>query len=238
MIVFPAIDLQQGRCVRLRQGLKEEATVYGENPLAMARFLEAQGARYLHIVDLDGAFDGHGAQQALIVRMKDAVSIPVQVGGGIRTMETAAYYLENGVSRIIIGSMAVEDPAFINGLLSKYGERVAVSVDAKQGKVATRGWTEATALEAVPFIRELKEKGLRTVIYTDISRDGMLSGPNLEELQKVQVIGDLEVIASGGISSVADFKALQAMGLYGAITGKALYEGRFTLPELLQTLAE
>lgn len=232
MIILPAIDIQGGRCVRLKQGVKSDSKVYGEDPVQMGQKLAAEGARYLHVVDLDGAFEGNSIHQQVITELVKAIPIPVEVGGGIRTDAAAEAYLAAGVSRVIIGSMAVEDPDFVSRLTAQYGEKIAVSVDAKNGLVATRGWVETSSLEAVNFITDMKRRGVKTFIYTDISRDGMLTGPNREELAKVQAIGGIQVIASGGVSTPEDLLQLAEMKVYGAITGTALYEGRITMAQI------
>lgn len=234
MIILPAIDIRQGKCVRLKQGAKEAMTIYHDDPIEMALQLEAEGAKYLHVVDLDGAFDGTGIHGELIRHMVQKLSIPVEVGGGIRTAASADSYIEAGVSRVIIGSMAVEDPSFVDELVKKHGKKIAVSVDAKKGIVATRGWIDSSGVEAVSFIKNMKKRGVKTFIYTDIGRDGMLQGPNLKELKEVQQLGDLQLIASGGISSVEDLEAIANLGIYGAITGTAIYEERITMKQVRQ----
>lgn len=232
MIILPAIDIRQGKCVRLKQGAKEAMKIYHDDPVEMALKLEAEGAEYVHVVDLDGAFDGTGIHGDLIRRLVKKLTIPVEVGGGIRTAASAESYIDAGVSRVIIGSMAVEDPVFVSDLVKRHGKKIAVSVDAKKGVVATRGWIDSSGVEAISFIKDMKKRGVQTFIYTDIGRDGMLQGPNLKELMAVQQLGDLNLIASGGISSVKDLEDIANLGIYGAITGTAIYEGRITMEQV------
>ena len=220
MIVFPAIDIQGGKVVRLRQGVKEDSTTYFDDPVETAVKWRDEGAMFLHVVDLDGAFSGDRRNADVIGRICDAVDIPVQVGGGIRSEEAIETYLEEGVNRVIIGSKAVEDAAFITDMAKKYGSALAVSIDAKGDMVATRGWVDGSDKEVLP------------IVYTDISRDGMLTGPNMEMLSLLQQLPFIRLIASGGVSGIDDLKQLQAMKVYGAITGKALYEGKVTMAQI------
>ena len=232
MIVFPAIDIQGGKVVRLRQGVKEDSTTYFDDPVKTAVKWRDEGAMFLHVVDLDGAFSGNRRNADVIGRICDTVDIPVQVGGGIRSEEAIATYLEEGVNRVIIGSKAVEDEAFTRQMAKKYGSELVVSIDAKGDTVATRGWVEGSDKKVLPFASFLISIGLRTIVYTDISRDGMLTGPNLDMMEQLQHLPYIRLIASGGISSIEDLKTLQDMGVYGAITGKALYEGRITMEQI------
>ena len=224
MIVFPAIDIQGGKVVRLRQGVKEDSTTYFDDPVATAVKWRDEGAMFLHVVDLDGAFSGDRRNAGVIGRICDAVDIPVQVGGGIRS--------EDGVNRVIIGSKAVEDADFITDMARKYGSSLAVSIDAKGDMVATRGWVDGSDKEVLPFAHFLLSIGVNTIVYTDISRDGMLTGPNMEMLSLLQQLPFIRLIASGGVSGIDDLKQLQAMKVYGAITGKALYEGKVTMAQI------
>ena len=232
MKIFPAIDIEDGHCVRLKQGKIGDFTVYGDDPVKMALKWESLGAKYLHVVDLDGAFKGNGVNTEVIHRICQAVKIPVEVGGGIRSEEAIETYLEAGVNRVIIGSKAVEDPEFITAMAKKYGSSLAVSIDAKGDVVATRGWVDGSDKKVLPFAQSMLDIGINTLVYTDISRDGMLTGPNFEMLSQLQQLPFIRLIASGGMSSIADLKKLQAMGVYGAITGKALYEGKITMAEI------
>ncbi len=231
MIVFPAIDIQNGRAVRLRQGVKDDSTTYFDNPVEAAVKWADEGALFLHVVDLDGAFSGSLANASIISDICEAVDIPVEVGGGIRSEEAIETYLEAGVNRFIIGSKAVEDPDFMAAMAKKHGSMLAVSIDAKEDVVATRGWVDGSDKRVLPFAQSMLDLGINTLIYTDISRDGMLTGPNFTVLGQLQQLPYIRLIASGGMSSIDDLKKLKAMGIYGAITGKALYEGKITLAE-------
>ncbi len=233
MKIFPAIDIEGGHFVRLKQGNIQDITVYGNDPVKMALQFQEEGAQALHVVDLDGAFKGSGINTEIIRKMADALSVPIEVGGGIRTEEAIRLYLENGVHRAIIGSKAVASPYFAIKAAQKWGkDRIAVSLDAKGNNIATHGWVKESTQQVIPFARNLVEHGVDLIIYTDISRDGMLTGPNFEVLQELQTIPGIRLIASGGISSAEDLKKLSEMGVYGVITGKALYEGRLTMQEV------
>lgn len=233
MIIFPAIDIRGGKCVRLEQGIADKSTVYGEDPVDVAELWESQGALFLHIVDLDGAFQGVRLNRNVIRSIVDSVDIPVQLGGGIRSIEDIEDVLELGISRIILGTSVVEKDGFLEEGLDKYGDKIAVSIDAKNGFVAINGWTKISDLKANYYAKALENVGLRTLIYTDISKDGMLSGPNFEELKALKESVDMNIIASGGISSISDINSLKALKIYGAIIGKALYTGNIKLEEIL-----
>lgn len=227
MKLYPAIDMKNGQCVRLRQGRFDEVKVYGEDPAQVALWLKEQGARYIHTVDLDGALAGQGVNREALRRIVDAVGIPVQNGGGIRNMDQIRERLDLGVSRVIIGTAAVKDPAFLEEALSAFGpDRIVVGIDASKGMVALEGWVEVSHVSAVDLGRRMRKMGLKTCVYTDISRDGMLTGPNIEETVRMQEETGLSVIASGGVSSMEDLVRLDAAGLSGVIIGKAIYEGR------------
>lgn len=232
MLVLPAIDIQNGHAVRLRQGIEKDSTTYFEDPVEAAVQWCDGGAMFLHVVDLDGAFSGSRCNAGIIGRICEAIDIPVEVGGGIRSEEAIDAYLEQGVNRCIIGSKAVEDEEFITNMAKKYGSSLAVSIDAKGDMVATRGWVGDSDKEVLPFAQFLLNIGIHTLVYTDISRDGMLTGPNMEMLAQLQQLPYIRLIASGGMSSIDDLKALQRLGLYGAITGKALYEGKITMEQI------
>ena len=221
MIVFPAIDIKNGRCVRLRQGEASDVTVYGEDPVETALSFEEAGAEFLHVVDLDGAFEGKGVNTPLIRSICEAVSIPVETGGGIRTMDDIEERIDAGVFRVIIGSRAAEDPSFAAKAAARWKDRIAV-----------HGWTKSGGVKVMPLAKELLSSGVSTIIYTDISKDGMLTGPNFEMLEMLQALPGISLIASGGVSSPDDLKKLQDMGIYGAICGKALYEGRVTMEDI------
>lgn len=234
--VLPAIDLKAGRCVRLRQGLAAEETVYSDEPAAMARHWADQGATWLHVVDLDGAFQGRPAHLREIAEIAAAVSIPVEVGGGIRTRRDADALLKLGAARVIVGTKAVESLDELGRWAADLGPALAVGIDARDGRVQVKGWTETTGREAVSFAAELAGRGVRTLIVTDTATDGMMQGPNLAAVAAVCTAVPADVIASGGVRSAADIRALRALAapnLAGAIVGKALYERRTLLPELL-----
>lgn len=238
MIIFPAIDLKDGQCVRLVQGKVENKTVYSSTPAEVARRLQKQGARWLHIVDLDGAFSGKPANLQAIEAIADAVTIPFQVGGGLRTRQDIERLLQTGASRVIIGTRAVDGPDFIKELLDEFGnEKMVLGLDARDGRVAVQGWVETVELTAIELGCQMKELGMRTAVYTDVSRDGLLAGPNLAATREVALHTGLSVIASGGVSTGYHIRALQDMeadGVVGAIIGKALYDGKITLAEALQ----
>ena len=235
MKIFPAIDIEDGHCVRLKQGKIQDITVYGKDPVEMALKWQNLGAKYLHVVDLDGAFKGGGMNTEVIHDMCRKLSIPIEVGGGIRTEEAIKKHLENGVDRVIIGSKAVASPYFAIQAAKKYGsDHIAVSVDAHGDTVATHGWVDGSKQKVLPFVKTLLEHGVNTIVYTDISRDGMLSGPNFEMMETLQSLEGIHLIASGGVSCAEDLRKLSAMGVYGAITGKALYEGKVTMKEICE----
>ena len=238
MLLFPAIDLKEGKAVRLLQGRMEDSTIYADNPVDVAREFESQGAEYLHMVDLNGAFTGQPVNDETIRRIVGSVSLKIQVGGGIRTMERITELLELGVDRVILGTIAVKNPELVAEAARRYGRRVIVGIDAKDGLVAVQGWAETTEMRAIDLGKAMKAVGIQSVVFTDISRDGMLQGPNLESTVEMARETGLSVIASGGISNLDDLRNLQAevlkgVSIEGAITGKALYSGAFTLREAL-----
>lgn len=232
MILFPAIDIRNGKCVRLIQGDYDQEIVYGDSPTEMALLWEKQGAEFIHIVDLDGAKTGDSANQKAIQKVAGAVSVPIQVGGGIRSMEMIEKHIESGVDRVIIGTAAITNRSFLKEAVERYGDKIAVSIDARNGFVATDGWTETTDTKALDLLQELDEIGVKTVVYTDIFKDGMMQGPNFEELKAVHEASKIDVIASGGVTTEEDIAQLKEMNLYGAIIGKALYEGSLSLEKL------
>ncbi len=232
MIILPAIDIKDGRCVRLTQGRMDAETVYSNDPTEVARKWETLGAGIIHLVDLNGAIEGSAMNFDVIKRIKESVSIPVQIGGGIRDERTAAVYLEEvGVKRVIIGTAAYEDPEFLKSLTRRYPGRIAVGIDAKDGRVAIKGWVTVTDERAVTLARRLEGIGVASIIYTDISRDGMLSGPNVEATREMAEAVDIPVIASGGISSIKDIESYKGVPLEGIIIGKALYAGSIDLKD-------
>jgi phosphoribosylformimino-5-aminoimidazole carboxamide ribotide isomerase len=235
MMIFPAIDIKEGKCVRLLRGEFDQKTVYFDDPTEAALAWKDKGAKYIHMVDLDGALHGKGKNREAVKKILDAVDVPVQLGGGIRTVEIAVDWIELGISRVILGTAAVKNPEIVSELIKKVGaEKVIVSIDAKKGMVCTEGWMETSEIEAIAFAKDLQQKGVKTIVYTDIAKDGMLIGPNFEELAKLQEATQMDIIASGGIGNMAHVKELAQMGLYGAITGKALYEGTLALEEALE----
>ncbi len=239
MRLFPAIDLKDGRCVRLRQGRFDEASVYAEDPAKVAVWFARQGARYIHTVDLDGALAGKGVNAEALARIVKAVSIPVQTGGGIRNMEQIEERFACGAARVIIGTAAVRDPGFVREALRRYGaERIVVGIDAEGGMAAVNGWKEIASVSAVRLGKAMYETGLRYAVYTDIGRDGMLSGPNVESTCRMQEETGLTVIASGGVSGIEDLARLSEAGIYGAVIGKAIYEKRIDLKEAVRRFEE
>lgn len=232
MRLYPAIDLKDGKCVRLMQGNYNAVTVFGDNPSEMAKKWESLGGSYLHLVDLDGAKEGYSMNEEAIKSIVESVSIPVELGGGIRSLEQIEDKLKLGVSRVILGSAAVKNKALIQEAISKFGsDKIVVGVDAKDGKVAIEGWLEVTDLTAVAFCKELAKVGVETIIYTDIAKDGMMQGPNIQETKRLIEETGLDVVASGGVASLEDLKRVEAIGAEGAIIGKALYIGDIDLEE-------
>ncbi|MUV38618.1 1-(5-phosphoribosyl)-5-((5-phosphoribosylamino)methylideneamino)imidazole-4-carboxamideisomerase [Lentibacillus sp. JNUCC-1] len=234
MILFPAIDIRNGKCVRLIQGDYNQERIYSDSPVEMAKTWERENAAYLHIVDLDGAKNAQAVNENLITDIAKQISIPIQVGGGIRTQAQINAYINAGVDRVILGTAALQDDHLLKTAGDRYGARIAVSIDARNGYMATEGWTETSDVRALDFVKKLRDLGVQTVIYTDISKDGMLEGPNLTELEAIQSTVDVDIIASGGVTTEDDIRALRQMGLYGAIVGRALYDGTTTLKKLLE----
>ncbi|MBC1806710.1 1-(5-phosphoribosyl)-5-[(5-phosphoribosylamino)methylideneamino]imidazole-4-carboxamide isomerase [Listeria sp. FSL L7-0993] len=234
MQIFPAIDLKNGQCVRLFQGDFSKQTVVNEDPIAQAKAFASNGATYLHIVDLDGALEGRPVNLEIIKKMQTVAKIPVQVGGGIRSMAQVDYYLESGVNRVIIGSAALTNPDFLRAAVQKYGSKIAAGIDAKNGFVATSGWLDVSQVSYLDLAKRMEEMDVETIIYTDISRDGTLTGPNLEQMAALQKHVSINLVASGGVSSRADLEALAKLGLYGAIAGKALYNGNISMSDVVE----
>lgn len=228
MWVIPAIDLKDGKCVRLKQGRMQDETVYSDDPVAVARRWADAGAEWLHVVDLDAAVEGRSRNRDCIVRIVEAVGIPVQVGGGLRTGAHVEECLSLGVRRAVVGTAATGDLAFLRDLCRRHPARIAVGIDARNGRVATHGWTRTTDIEAVDLARRVEQAGVAAIIFTDIHRDGMQSGPNIDETRKLAEAVHLPVIASGGVGSLEHIRALlplERVGVVGVITGKALYSG-------------
>ena len=233
MLIFPAIDLYDGKAVRLYKGDYNQMTVYSENPPELAEAFRAAGATHMHLVDLEGAKTGETPNLETIRRIREAVPLFIEVGGGVRSMEVVERYLDAGIDRVILGTAAVTDPAFLRAAVSKHGEKIAVGVDIKDGKVAIKGWTEKSAFDAFDFCRELQKIGVRTIICTDVSKDGAMQGTNRALYGELSKELNIDIIASGGVSTIEDIKALRALNLYGAIIGKAYYTGAIDLREAI-----
>ena len=221
MIIYPAIDIKDGRCVRLVQGKFNDVTVYSDNPVEMAIKFEQMGAQYLHVVDLDGARLGEPQNIAVISEMAVRLGIPLQLGGGIRTIEMIEIILCKGIQRVILGTSAVNDPNLVKKAVQTFENNLAVAIDAKNGMVAIEGWAKTSEFTAIGFAKKMQELGAKTIIYTDISRDGMLTGPNLKAMEEMVKAVDIEVIASGGVKCIEDIKNLKEIGVAGVIVGKA-----------------
>ncbi|KNF10167.1 imidazole-4-carboxamide isomerase HisA [Gottschalkia purinilytica] len=233
MIIFPAIDMKDGKCVRLKQGKFDEVTVFGENPPEVAKKWEDKGGKYLHLVDLDGAKDGTPKNLEKIREITKSINIPIQIGGGIRSKETVEILLDAGVSRVILGTVAINNKELLKSLVDEYKEKIVVSIDAKDGLVAVDGWVNVSEVRSLDLVKELEEIGVKTIVYTDISKDGMMAGPNFDIYRVLGESTSIDIIASGGVSSISDVRRLKDMGLYGCIIGKALYTGDIELKEAL-----
>ena len=234
MLIFPAIDLYDGKAVRLYKGDYQNMTVYSDDPLSVARDFVSAGATCIHMVDLEGARDGTTPNLNIVRQIAQETPLFTEIGGGIRTMETVRAYLEAGVDRVILGTAAVTDPDFLKEALAEYGERVAVGLDIKDGKVAIKGWLETAEDDALTFCEKMQAMGVRTIISTDISKDGAMMGANHELYRTLAERFDLQIVASGGVSSIEDVKRLRALDLYGAIIGKAYYTGAIDLAEAIE----
>ncbi len=241
MIIFPAIDIRGGKCVRLLKGDFNQETVFSDSPADMARKWQAQGAEYLHLVDLDGALAGSSQNLNAIEEILQAVDIPTELGGGIRSMEQIDKLLSMGITRVILGSVAVKNPDLVREACTKYGERIVVGIDAKDGIVAVEGWGKSGNIGVVELAQKMKEAGVKTIIYTDISRDGTLSGVNLEATIKLAQESGVKIVASGGVKSLEDIKALkkqEAVGIEGVIAGKSIYMGTLDLAAAIKIAKE
>ncbi|AOY75555.1 1-(5-phosphoribosyl)-5-[(5-phosphoribosylamino)methylideneamino]imidazole-4-carboxamide isomerase [Clostridium formicaceticum] len=232
MIIYPAIDIKEGKCVRLTQGKFDEEKVYFKDPQQVAKLWQQKGAKILHVVDLDGALEGRSKNLSVIEEIVKAVDIPVQLGGGIRSLQTIEELMKVGVDRVIIGTKAIQDKGMLQEAVAAYGDKIIVSIDAKDGYVAIDGWTKTSEVTALELALEIEKMGVKTIVYTDIARDGMLKGPNFEAIQHLQSHVKVDIIASGGVSSLEDLKKLSDIGVAGAIVGKALYEGKVDLEEV------
>ena len=237
MILYPAIDIRGGQCVRLTQGRYDDMTVFSQDPLKMAQNFQNDGAQYIHVVDLDGA-RGETGNRELIGKIAKSLDIPMQTGGGIRTISDIETVLESGVARVILGTSAVKNPELVKEAVIKYGSRIAVGIDAKDGYVAIEGWEKTSSFKAVEFAKKMESLGVKTIIYTDIATDGMLSGPNLVAMEEMVNAVGMDVIASGGVSSVLDLIHLKNIGVHGAIAGKAIYTGAVDVKQALLALGE
>lgn len=237
MILYPAIDLKDGQCVRLLRGEMAMATVFGDDPAAQALKFQAAGCQWLHLVDLNGAFAGAPVNSAAVEAILKQISVPAQLGGGIRDMATIAMWLEKGLARVILGTVAVEDPGVVREAARAFPGQVAVGIDARGGFVATKGWATATTIQATDLARSYEDAGVAALIYTDIDRDGAMGGPNIEATAALAAAVNIPVIASGGVSSMTDLIALRDTGLIaGAISGRALYDGTIDLAVAIQAL--
>ena len=234
MNIFPAIDLYDGKAVRLFKGDYEQMTVYSEQPLQVAKDFERAGASFIHLVDLEGAKNGETPNLETVAAIAAQTGLFTEIGGGIRNMETAERYFEAGVDRVILGTAAVNDEAFLRAAVARYGEKIAVGVDVKDGKVAIKGWTETSDQELIPFCKKMQEIGVKTLICTDISRDGAMKGTNRALYGELSKECNVDIVASGGVSDLEDIRALTGLGLYGAIIGKAYYIGAIDLREAIE----
>ena len=229
MLILPAIDLRDGKCVNLVQGKAGQETIFSDHPVKMAMQWQDGGAEYLHLVDLDGAFSAESDNLHIVKEIVEIVQIPVQLGGGIRSMERLESVLSLGVTRAILGTAALKNPSLVKAACREHGSRIAVGIDARDGMVATEGWLDISEKPALTFAKEMEDYGVQTIIYTDIKSDGMLQGPNLETTEAIANTVAVDVVGSGGITSIEDLQALKAIGVYGAIVGRALYTGALDL---------
>lgn len=234
MIIFPAIDLYDKKAVRLYKGDYNQMTVYSENPLEVAKGFKAAGAEYIHMVDLEGAKDAATPNFDVVAKVASESGLKVEIGGGIRNEETVKKYIDAGVMRVILGTAALNDPAFLEKVCSEYGEKIAVGADLKDGQVAVKGWLETSDVSGMDFLSRMQSLGVKTVICTDISRDGAMRGTNRELYKTLSEKFTMDIVASGGVSTIEDVKALRAMDLYGAIVGKAIYTGDINLKEAIE----
>lgn len=234
MIILPAIDIIDGKPVRLYQGDYEKKEIVADDIFETAKSFENMGAEYIHLVDLDGAKSGTNENHELVIKIAKILNIPVELGGGIRSFETIKYLLDNGVSRVILGTIAIEDEELLKKAVSVYNEKIAVGIDCKDGKVYGRGWLEGSNLDYIEFAKKMESIGVKNIIVTDISKDGTLEGPNLEMLKKLKETVNIDITASGGIRDIQNIKDLNKIGLYGAITGKAIYANTLSLKEAIK----
>lgn len=238
MLILPAIDLKDGKCVRLLKGEADTAHVVGADAVEVAKGFVKEGAQYIHMVDLDGAFSGVKKNLEIIKRVVEAVDIPVEVGGGIRTYKDVKQLLDIGVARVILGTVAIENWEATKAIIKEFGDKIALAVDVRNKKVATKGWVEQSEVDYLEFCENLEKIGVKTIILTDISKDGTLEGPNLELIKELQTRVKVDIVASGGIRDIENIRALSELGVYGAITGKAIYSGSLNLVEAIKVALE
>lgn len=236
MTIYPAIDIKDGKCVRLYKGDYDKVTVYNESPLEVAMEFEKLGAEFIHVVDLDGARDGESINKKIIFEIANKLNIPVQTGGGIRSLETIREYISNGINRVILGTAAINDTEFLINAINEFKEKIVIGIDAKDGYVAYSGWEKLSSKKAVDFAKEVERLGGKTIIYTDIATDGTLKGPSLKSTKELIDAVSVDIIASGGVSSLEDIKNLKEIKPEGVIVGKAIYEGRVNLKEALKEI--
>lgn len=236
MRIYPAIDIKDGQCVRLLQGRFSDVTVYGNDPAETAKKWESLGGEFIHVVDLDGALKGHGVNAEAVKKICASVSVPVQTGGGIRTMEDIESKLSCGINRVIIGTKAVSDSEFVKRAVDKYGEKIVIGIDAKDGMVAVEGWEKTSDFTAVEFAKKMTDIGVKTIVYTDIATDGTLKGPNIAAMTEMASSVSADIIASGGVGSLEHIKALVLTGVEGVIVGRALYTGNVDLAEAVKAV--
>lgn len=233
MVILPAIDIKDGNCVRLYQGEYASVHKVAEDPMQTALSFCQAGSSWIHMVDLDGAKDAKPANAPVFLSVAAQSGCKVEVGGGIRSMETVSYYLSHGIARVILGSAAIKNPAFVREAVTRYGDRIAVGIDARNGKVAAEGWIDTTDVPYLELAARMEQIGVKTIIFTDISKDGTLSGPNFEQLDAINRAVSCDIIASGGVSKLEDLEKLDELGLFGAICGKSIYAGALSLPEAI-----
>lgn len=235
MNIYPAIDILNGKCVRLTQGKFEEESIYSDDPVGIAKRWKEEGANYLHIVDLDGAKDGKSENEKMIAKITSEISLPIQIGGGIRSLDTIAKWMDIGVSRVILGSVAIENTSLVKEAVKLWGNRIAIGIDAKEGYVAIHGWKIISEKKAFEFAKAMESLGVETIVYTDISRDGTLQGPNLTAMREMANFVNVKVIASGGVGTIQDIAELAKTGVDGVIVGKALYTGDIKLKDAIKS---
>jgi len=235
MLIFPAIDIKSGQCVRLYQGKFDTAEQVAESYMQTAKSFKAAGCEWIHMVDLDGSLEGRRVNQAIYLDVAQNSGLKVQLGGGIRTMEDIDFYLSNGIARVILGSVVLESPALVSQAIERHGaEKIAVGIDAKHGKVATRGWLDVNDVDYIDLARQMEQRGVQYIIYTDIAKDGMLQGPNIEQLCALRDAVGCNITASGGVTNIGDIHALRDAGLYGAICGRSIYAGTLDLTRAVE----